>query len=168
MKEWSTRMGYSFYIGNATYDKYEEDGEVWESWPVEGMTHPDAPTFPNDEMTGNGNSRHPSYTAWSDFGRRAGIYSLFYNHQGHLHCGHPGTMFLTREHLTEIQRALNNYKKIATKPPGFDGYPQLNDLYQLESPDEGKYDPILARLIWLEFWVRWALENCEKPGIQNT
>lgn len=161
-------MGYSFHIGNATYEKYEYDGEVCESWPVQGMTHPDAPTFPNDDMTGNGNDRHPSYSAWSHFCTEAGLYELFYDYRGHLHCGHPGTMFLTQGHLEEIQYALKQRQKISTKPPGFDGYPQLNDIGIMETPDEGRFDPILARLIWLEFWVRWALENCENPGIQNT
>jgi hypothetical protein len=161
-------MGYSFHIGNAVHDIYEEDGEKWESWPVAGTTHPDAPTFPHDEMTGNGNGRHPSYSGWSAFCKDAGIYEFFYTESGHLKCGHPGTMFITYDDLAVIQLALEARKNIATKPPGFDGYPVLDKNGQYSSPDQGKYDGTLARLIWLEFWMRWALENCETPGIQNT
>lgn len=161
-------MGYSFHIGNAVLETYDEDGEHWERWEVSSHTHPDAPVFPNDSMTGNSNSRHPSYRGWSHFCKEANIYDFFYNHNGNLHCGHPGTMFLKPQHLEYIQNALSKYREIATKPPGFEGYPERNDLNILETPDEGKYDGTLARLIWLEFWIRWALENCENPGIQNT
>jgi len=28
-------------------------------------------------------------------------------------------------------------------------------------------DATLARLTWLEFWIRWALDNCEHPAIYN-
>jgi len=30
-----------------------------------------------------------------------------------------------------------------------------------------KFDDVLARLIWLEFWIEWSLNNCKNPGIFN-
>ena len=35
------------------------------------------------------------------------------------------------------------------------------------APDEGKYDYQLARLLWLEWWVEWAIENAGRPAIEN-
>ena len=162
-------MGYTFTIGNAVPEFSKDDGELLARWDVEGATHPDAPTFPNDQMTGNSNSRSPSYTAWHDFCKTAGIFGLFYDERGHLHAGHPGCVMLTNDDLEVVRLALNEWKKKATLPPGFDGFPRFNhEARRWETPDEGKYDPILGRLIWLEWWMDWALKNCETPAIQNT
>lgn len=162
-------MGYTFTIGNAVPRHSKDHGELYAGWEVEGATHPDAPTFPNDDMTGNSNSRSPSYTAWHDFCRQAGIFSVFYDDRGHLHAGHPGCVMIAPDELTEVQMALERYRTKATLPPGFSGWGVFNkETRAWDNPDEGKYDACLARLIWLEWWMRWALENCETPAIQNT
>lgn len=114
-------MGYTFKIGNAVPKSSKDDGYLRAEWVVEPKSLDDAPIFPNDDMTGNGNDRSPSYSVWADFCRDAGIYDVFYDE--------------------------------ATKTS--------------TTPDEGKYDPYLARLIWLEWWMTWALDNCETPAIEN-
>jgi len=162
-------MGYTFKVGNAIPVHSKDYGELYASWEVEAETSPNAPTFINDEMTGSSNSRSPSYSAWHDFCNQAGIYSLFYDERGHLHAGHPGCVIITTDDLQQVSLALEAYREKASLPPGFSGYGVFNQgTNQYDTPDEGKYDPCLARLIWLEWWMRWATENCETPAIQNT
>lgn len=162
-------MGYSITIGNAKPEFNKDDGELWARWTVDGMALPEAPTFPNDEMTGNGNGRSPSYTGWAEFCDAAGLTTLFLEKWEGLMSQHPGCKMLQKEHLLQVQAALEKWKRTATKPPGFEGWGKFNEeTKQWETPDQGKYDHILARLIWLEFWMKWALENCETPAIENT
>lgn len=70
-------MGYTIRIGNAKPEFNKDDGELWARWSVDGKTLPDAPTFPHDEMTGNSNSRSPSYSGWADFCRAIGLHDMF-------------------------------------------------------------------------------------------
>jgi hypothetical protein len=162
-------MGYNIYIGDAKPEFSKDDGELWARWTVNGMALPDAPTFPNDEVTGNGNCRSPSYVGWSEFCEAVGLHDLFLEKWEGLMGEHPGCKMLHKEHLLQVQAALEKWKRTATKDPGFSGWPKHNpDTNQWETPDDGKYDHNLARLIWLEFWMRWALENCETPAIANS
>lgn len=155
-------MGYTFKIGNAKPEFDKSDfPHLWANWKVESATHPDAPTFPNDEMTGSGNDRSPSYSVWAEFCRDVGLYDLFCDERGHLHAGHPGCYGLTSDMVDEIGAALERYRKIASLPPGFMGW-------EWRDGDPITHDANLARLIWLDWWARWALENCETPAIQNT
>jgi hypothetical protein len=132
------------------------------------MALPDAPTFPNDEMTGNGNSRSPSYTGWLEFCQETGIYDVFYDERRHLHAGHPGCVMLTRSDLDRVQEARISWQKNSSLPPGFAGWPVYDQQTGVSrSTDEGKYDCQLARLIWLEWWMAWALDNCVTPAIEN-
>lgn len=153
-------MGYTFTIGNAKPQHHKDDFPYLSAeWDVEGMTHPDAPTFPNDEMTGNSNQRSPSYSVWSQFCREVGLSSIFYDERGHLLGNHPGCYGLTPEMVAEVSAALARWKAKATLPPGFEkewGY---------NGPPN--YDYQLARLTWLDWWCRWAIENCETPAIAN-
>jgi hypothetical protein len=153
-------MGYSITIGNAVPFFSKEDGDLYACWRVEGATSDQAPTFINDQMTGNSNGRHPSYTGWSDFCRETCLYDLFYKEWEGFFCRHPGCVMITEEHYTEVHNALEEYQKNATKPPGFGKW--------TDDVDEIAYDPQLARLMWLDFWMRWALDNCETPAIQNS
>lgn len=162
-------MGYDFRIGNAVPESSKEDGLLRARWIVEPKKLDHAPTFPNDWMTGNGNSRSPGYSAWGGFCRETGLYDLFFSKSDGLCSNHPGCELLNSSHLATIRGALDSWKAKATKPPGFADLPKFNPASgAVETPDEGKYDHQLARLIWLEWWVAWALENCETPAIQNT
>lgn len=153
-------MGYTFTIGNAVpvHDKADFP-DLYAHWDVEAAHDEHAPTFPHDELTGNGNSRSPSYSTWAHFCRTVGLYDFFYTSSGHLHAGHPGCIGIRLEDAQFVTAALNRYQAIAVLPPGFEewGY---------QGPD--RFDAHLARLIWLEWWMRWATERCETPAIQNT
>lgn len=166
-------MGYNFKIGNACL-RYEK-GDEYINIDVESATHPDAPA--HDEFVGIGNMRSPSYTAWSDFCREAGIFELFYgqgwsredrrnmectedfHRESPLIASHPGAMALIPGDLEFVRAArIKREQTNGGKPPGF-----WND----DGTDNGN-DPTLARLLWLEFWFDWALANCEIPTIKNT
>jgi hypothetical protein len=152
-------MGYSITIGNAVPFFSKDYDELYACWEVESATSDEAPTFINDQLTGNSNGRHPSYSAWSDFCRTTGLYDLFYKEWEGLIHKHPGCVMITEDDYAEVHNALEKYKKTATKPPGFDDW--------RDSADKIAYDPYLARLMWLDFWMRWALDNCETPAIHN-
>ena len=156
-------MGYSIYIGNATMELTEDgDFRIF----VKEKKLRSAPVFPNDHMTGISNGRHPSYTGWANFCREAGLYELFLGKDDGLMAHHPGCHGLTEKHLAEVRAALKNWKR--THPNSTAGFevdsfmrPEFQD--KVENPD-----PILARLIWLEFWFDWALKTCKMPAIYNS
>jgi hypothetical protein len=154
-------MGYTIKIGNAIpyFEKNEEYGELYAEWRVENVRHPDAPTFPVDEMTGNSNSRHPSYTGWNNFCEEAGVYNVFYENE-RFRGGHPGCSLLKKSDLELVREAKIRREHFSKLSPGF------ND--DDDDDDQEKYDGVLARLIWLEYWIGWALTNCETPAIENS
>ena len=162
-------MGYTFTIGNAVPKFSKDDGELAAQWEVEPASSEFAPTFPNDEMTGNGNMRSPSYSTWNTFCKDTGIHNVFYDDRGNITGGHPGCVMIKGSDMCLVREALARYRKIASLPPGFEGFPVFDEeTKEWKSADEGKYDGYLARLIWLEWWMDWALANCETPAIQNT
>lgn len=162
-------MSYTFTIGNAVPQFIEDEDGRRDFMEVEDVTSEEAPVFPNDSMTGNSNSRSPSYTGWRMFCDLAGLYGLFYDENGRIRGGHPGCVPITTNHLEVVRSALRTWEKRAELPPGFEGNPVKNrETGEYEIPDEGRYDPILARLIWLDWWLNWAVANCENPSIQNT
>lgn len=172
-------MGYTLTIGSAAPeipDDLDEDNEP--GWRVQGMAHPDAPSFPGDEMTGKGSSRSPSYSAWADFCDATGLRDLFYgaspNNNGGKYTrdvclirSHPGVALLRPADLLEIRHARIQWE--ARKWPteeriaGWEG----RDPFSKAEPDP-RYDGNLARLLWLEWWVAYALENIKLPAMGNT
>ena len=69
-----------------------------------------------------------------------------------------------------VRAALEKRRRESTLPPGFWGMDKFDREKQawVPSPDAGKRDPILARLLWLDFWMGWALANCETPAVENS
>lgn len=154
-------MGYTFTVGNAVPVHHKDDFPYLSArWEVEHAQLDAAPSFSGDEMTGKSNMRSPSYSVWSDFCRATGLYELFYDECGHLHARHPGCIGITQEDADFVTAALARYRAKATLPPGFE------QAWDYSGPPN--YDYNFARLIWLEFWMQWAVKNCETPAIQNT
>jgi len=147
-------MGYYIAIGNAVPEFSKEDGYLYAGWVVEKTSNEDAPSFIGDECTGKRNIRLPSYTGWSEFCEKVGLYDLFFKQWEGLFRQHPGCVMITQEHYQTVADALVEYQKHAKRPPGYDNF--------------GNYDYDLARLMWLEYWMKWALENCETPAIYNS
>lgn len=153
-------MGYNFTVGNAVPEHSKEYfPELSARWHVEGAELPDAPHLPND-VAGHTNCRSPSYSVWADFCRSTGLYGLFYDEQGHLHAGHPGCIGITQEDADVVTAALSRYRAKSTLLPGFE------EGWDYEGP--ANYDYHLARLMWLEWWMQWAVKNCETPAIENS
>lgn len=154
-------MSYDIYIGECVMRETEEETEhfrvidgkrvYFERYVLE-MAHPYAPVFENDFMTKNENHRHPGYSQWSEFCQIAGLDALFFDRKTGLMREHPGIQEIKSEHYLVIAKALNNWK--ATHPDAIPGF------------GEGE-DYILARIIWLEWWFRYALHNGEFPAIMN-
>ena len=159
-------MSYDIIIGNATLesDWPGEDGVPSAKWVAEMHSEPNAPTFAHDDQTGNGNCRSPGYTQWADFCRTTALDGMFYGPEGVLRT-HPGCVVLTPAMFARVGEALATW--LAEHPRAVPGW-DYNPVWHSE-PDDGVRgrDPILARLIWLNWWMDWALTNCERPAISN-
>lgn len=169
-------MGWDIFIGNAEprFNPADEHGPGSFQWVVERVNREDAPTFPNDEVTGNGNGRHPSYSAWNGTLRRAGLTELFFDNYTGLMGHHPGIFHILPAHVEAVEAALSRFKeKHPRARPRFGGGPpkQFAPNMVMISDDMGEgaseEDAMLARLEWLAWWMRWAVENCERPAIYN-
>lgn len=145
-------MSYDITIGNVIVGK-DDDGEyrldIEEAPEVQN-----APRFPGDYPPSMGRPyRAPSYTGWADFCRDAGLYALFFDKERGLMREHPGMAALTVDHHATVRAALASWREAHPDAgPRFGG-------------DIG--DANLARLMWLDFWIGWALDNCERPGMEN-
>ena len=147
-------MGYYIAIGNAVPKFDKDDGELYARWVVEETSNENAPSFIGDVCTENRNIRLPSYTGWGEFCDKVGLTELFYDRYEGLFRQHPGCVMITQEHYQTVVDALEEYQKHTKRPPGYDEF--------------GNYDYNFARLMWLEYWMKWALENCETPAIFNS
>lgn len=189
-------MSYDIYIGEAVMNLPNPEEHNGLAVEVRGHREPDAPTFPNDDMTGNGNSRHPGYSQWGNFTRTAGIHDLFFDKEEGLMRKHPGCFLLRQRDLDRVRFALDQWRiKHRETVPGFGDREHFEqEIARIKSwlgsaepdracvaarlvaehhrnlaalPPTGTFDPILARLIWLEWWMAWALKNCTTPAIHN-
>ena len=142
-------MGYDFRIGELLAEGEPEEDCF--NWFVQTVRHPNAPTFTGDELTGSSNYRSTTYSGWESAIREAGLYDHFYKPNYGLICRHPGYKVLSAYDLQVIKAARKAYQKKCALPPGF---------------EEGQ-DSVLAVLIWMEFWIDWALEHCHQPVFLN-
>lgn len=173
-------MGYDLSIGEAYLDHYPDEHLIMVRAKL--TTHPDAPD--HDSYVGQGNLRSPSYGGWADFCREAGpeVYELFFgggwnradrryddcamafHRERPLIDTHPGHAALCQGDLDVVRKArIRREHTNGGAPPGFNENNEATGWVEVET---GR-DPCLARLIWLEFWMGWALENCEIPVFVN-
>lgn len=157
-------MAYSLTLGEAKTD-----------WDDRGVTvdakqerHENAPAF--GEPTDYTNSRWPSYSSWADFCTELGITDLMFSVRnggaGELEVNgkylppliaqHPGHTPIQPEHLEFLRGKICEYK--ALNP---------DHLAQF-SEDDPNSDGHLCRAEWLDYWMTWALENCERPVFVNS
>lgn len=177
-------MGYSLSIGEAVIDWSSDMVRIG----VDRQRHDDAPAF--GEPTDHTNSRWPSYSSWANFCEAVGITKPMLNSRNGgvdefqvgdewVYClmpTHPGCAPITSTHLKLIEDAVAAYKKrhpdhIAKYPPPKPGAKPIlgHDLYRDEDlVQDERYDGNLCRAEWLLYWMRWAVENCEKPVFVNT
>lgn len=165
-------MGYNLIIGNLKVDyDNDEDCPNIRLW-AEGVHDEKAPSF--GEPTDCTNSRDPSYSAWTEFTKFVGLYDLFYGgryQQGQtptrddgLLTEHAGCVPLTERHRREINAAFEAFKiKYPNAKPTYGNATDWED--DPENPSENAW---MCRLVWLHYWVNWALDNCEKPVFANS
>ncbi len=155
-------MGYTIKIGNATPKFSKDDGELYAAWVVELVDKKDAPAF--GEPTDFENQRRPAYTAWEDSMKALGLHSMFFSHGDGLMSQHPGCKIINAKHVAKVKDAIAKRRAInGGKPAGFFSY----DTKSNTNFDNGN-DPDLARCVWLEYWMSWAVENCDTPAIENS
>lgn len=139
-------MGYSFRIGEGKWNSKEKMCCV----SVHGEDA--APVFEGDYLTENRNERHPSYSGWYEFCRATGLYDLFFSDKDRLIPEEPGSVRLNLRHLKVVREAVDRFKEV----------------HGCENSAEPASDANYVRLIWLEWWINWALRNCKNPTFQNT
>lgn len=145
---------YTICIGNAMIEQNLDGIQLLAEWVVDVVTNDRAPEFPNDQLTGKSNVRMSGYSAWEDFCKKTGLYRLFYGDEGLI--AHPGCAKINKGHVSAVRIALlqrheHRLKNGIVLRPGFGA----------------ENDYTLARLLWLEYWMTWAVENCEIPAIEN-
>lgn len=171
-------MGYTLVVGEACFEGDKSDAylRVW----AKPEAHDTAPTFPHDDMTGNGNSRSPSYSGWADFCRGTGLYGMFFGvdgsrnpyMQGDPDChreipilaDHPGFALINGEDVLAVKQALERHiAKHGELEPGFRPWMEKED----DAPPNATACAQRARLLWLNYWCEWAVRTCEWPVIAN-
>lgn len=165
-------MGYNLTIGEAVI---EDHGDLEVRVGAEGFEDADAPD--HDKYVGKTSSRSPGYSAWSEFCKEAGIEVLFYgsgwdrdarrygncpdgyHRETPILAEHPGCQKLCQGDLDVVRAAREKREK--------NNGCRLAGFWEDDGIDNGT-DPTLARLLWLEFWIEYALKHCKIPVIQNT
>jgi hypothetical protein len=155
-------MSYSLRIGQAVLVEYRGTYLV----DVEEAVVKGSPSFVHDSPD-ESNGRGSATLAWSEFSRKAGLDSFFYEPGfGLIRDGE--TVRISGSHLDQIREAVLRWK--AENPagiPGFCGCSTCDPISRNPHPHLKEMDTTLARLLWLEFWFEWALKNCLKPAFRS-
>lgn len=140
-------MGYDITIG---LKMALDDGHAM----VVAETNLDAPAYPGDDDSHHVNVRRPGYVAWEAFCTQTGLHDLFFNKRDGLLAEHPGIVDLKPEHLEAVREAVHRHVGHAPLDEWRPGY------------GEG-LDYTLARLLWLSWWMTWALRQGHPAAVQN-
>lgn len=151
-------MGYVIKVGEVI-PRIDENNVL--NWEIESFVHEDCPIFFGDNSKAN--TRYPSYSVWGDFCEVMRLEDMFYlRAYDRTPKKAKGVIYLTEADLEMVSNSLAEYRSKVKIPPGFEGEdyePTYTTNY------DPKYDGHLARLIWLEWWMRWAIANCKMPAL---
>lgn len=132
------------------------------------VEQPDAPDIAGDRA-GRTNTRRPTWSAWRGFARSVGLAELLLDPLDGLTRGPSGCVRLLPGHVEEIEAALARYR--AERPEAVPGWREPVDGGDLDlgpwRPETEGRDPDLARLVWLAWWARWAVERCALPVVAH-
>lgn len=171
-------MGYTLRIGELAFEYDNDEDEPRIRLSAKPEKHDAAPAF--GEPTDHENQRWPSYSTWSDFAKDAGLYAMFFGYQDEgrrdyvrddaLIANHPGCVPLTERHRRDVNDALARWKERYPDAVPTYGKPAPEGTHPLmwEDPDNPIENARMTRLVWLHYWVNWALDNCERPVFENT
>jgi hypothetical protein len=146
-------MGWGITIGNAVIAPNDEDSTM-HLLTVEDASHPDAPEWPTNEgdwpdISGKTNYRAPSYSGFASWLAATGLADKVAAFDAR---GSNGDVYILRpEERDSVSDARERWER--THPGAVPGWDKSND-------------GTLARLIWYEWWMTWALANCERPAIR--
>jgi hypothetical protein len=156
-------MGYTIIIGELKVEKHKDDGTDSDclSFTAEVVRLEKAPAF--GEPTDHTNTRWPSYTAWSNAMRGLGLYDLFYNENGHLIGGQSGVRLVTEDLFDEFKTRLRLFE--ISNPNVTATYGNTENCLLYPDKNNPEVNAWYVRGVWLEFWMEWALKNCETPVI---
>jgi hypothetical protein len=132
-------MGYTLIIGDIN------GGQIAE------VTSEQAPAIEGAGPHSRMNKSQPSYAGMEDLCSLIGLRQMFFEE---LLVKRPGVAPITARHARAVSLARQRYQR---------DHPQAQPRYE-QSDEDGH----LARLVWLEWWMQWALEHCHHPGIQNS
>ncbi len=152
-------------------EKYWDEEK--QSWDVQRTSSPDAPMFPNDSiLEPKSNWRYVNYIVWVAMAEECGITAWLINNE----------TGIIRDNESDVVKPLteNDYRIVneayllrSAFAEGRPGWNMDDDELKIESKELGTlpriaatpYDQYLARLMWLRFWLRWALDNCSEPSV---
>jgi len=122
--------------------------------PREAMARtPHAPLFPGDANPRQ-NLHQPTRSDWDEFCRSVGLHDLFFAAGDGLMAERPGTARLTRDHARAVHEALVRFvdERRETDPSFASG--RAGDSH-------------LARLMWLDWWMHWAVKRFDEPAVHT-
>lgn len=157
-------MGYSITIGELKVCQHPEDGldSSCISFDADSVKIENAPAF--GEPTDYTNSRWPSYSGWSECLEDAGMYDLFFD-SGHLIGGHPGLRLVTKELVYAVSEAKQEFEYKFPNVKATYGS-RGDDIWDVDKKNP-RENSTYCRMVWLDFWLKWAIENCDIPVISN-
>ena len=170
-------MGYTLRIGELVVEYHQDEDEPRIDLSAKLSRHDDAPAF--GEPTDYENQRWPSYSVWSNFAEDAGLYPLFFGREkgsGQLSrddallAQQPGCVPITEAHRREVNEAMARWKQKYPKATPTFGKPapegEVSGFWS--DPDNPEENGKMTRLVWLQYWINWALDNCKQPVFENT
>jgi hypothetical protein len=172
-------MGMDYAIGQAIFepDLDRMTGE-WTCCPeVQKASHPNYPMFPNcfTDSLASENRGGASYSGMAEFIKEAGLEYLFkgssspsYGTRLGLVQRHPGCVEITPYVIQAVANARFRRQLLDGRSPGYSKRIWNHTLRRFIETDGEQYDWVLARLIWLEGWMNWAIRNCDRPAFYNS
>jgi len=168
-------MGFNFYIGEFKVEVEYEDRSCRRVTEIAN----DVPGAPLNSSGHTNNFCYPGYGVWSNFCKEVGLEGVFYSgsrgnqhlpqywtdDEGETHDGilsqHAGCVELSEGHYRAFVKAHTRWCDRSLAERERLGFEKTNT-------DPEPRDYVLARLDWLVFWTRWALDNCKYPSFANT
>lgn len=121
---------------------------------VRAEVHPEAPTFPGDIRQLNSLQR--PHTDWKSFAQTMALEDTLFGAPRGWASQWGWVAPLRREQAMKVRGA----RLVAEKELYRDVVPAFGP-----PGDFSNYSVHFATIIWLDWWVSWAFQNCQRPGV---